>query len=134
MKKNITAASALMILFIFIPESNFAQTGKNKAIQLFNGRDLSGWYTFLKDKGRNVDPKQVFTVGDGMIRISGEEMGCITTEKEFENYHLVVEFKWGDKTYEPRVGKARDSGILLHSQGQDGASSGIWMNSFYCRG
>ena len=42
-------------------------------IQLFNGENLDGWYTFLKDRGRDKDPKNVFTVTDGMIRISGEE-------------------------------------------------------------
>lgn len=68
-----------------------------------------------------------------MIRISGEEWGCITTEKEYENYHLVIEFKWGTMTFDPRLDKARDSGVLLHSIGEDGASSGIWMNSIECQ-
>jgi len=111
-------------------QSTFAN---NKTIRLFNGRDLGGWYTFLKGHGRGNDPKNVFTVADGMIRISGEEWGCITTEEEFENYHLVVEFKWGDETYEPRVSRARDSGILLHSTGEDGGYSGIWMHSIECQ-
>ena len=49
--------------------------------QLFNGQNLDGWYTYLKDRGRDNDPKKVFTVSDGQIRISGEEWGCITTEQ-----------------------------------------------------
>ncbi|GMV99416.1 MAG: hypothetical protein AMXMBFR84_05550 [Candidatus Hydrogenedentota bacterium] len=97
--------------------------------QLFNGKDLTGWYTFIRDRGRDADPKSVFTVQDGMIRISGEEWGCITTNEEFENYHLITEFKWGQIAHPPRENKARDSGILVHSQGDDGAYSGIWMHS-----
>jgi len=104
-----------------------------KAIELFNGNNLDGWYTFLQNRGRGNDPKKVFTVKDGMIRISGEEWGCITTDMEYDNYRLITEFKWGQTTYAPRVKNARDSGILLHSQGEDGNSQGIWMTSIECQ-
>jgi hypothetical protein len=106
---------------------------KEKTIKLFNGKNLDGWYTFLQNRGKNNDPKKVFTVIEGMIRISGEEWGCITTNEEFENYSIVAEFKWGDKTYEPRLANARDCGLLLHSQGEDGSSQGIWINSIECQ-
>lgn len=102
-------------------------------IRLFNGKDFTGWYTFIKGKGRNNDPKGVFTIHKKTIRISGEEYGCITTNDEFENYMLIVEFKWGDITFEPRINKARDSGILLHSRGKDGGQGGVWMNSIECQ-
>jgi len=100
---------------------------------LFNGKNLDGWYTFLKGKGRNTDPNKVFTVKNGLIRISGEEFGCITTNDEFENYKLVVEFRWGELTYPPRLEKAKDSGILLHSTGDDGGYYGTWMHSIECQ-
>jgi len=106
-----------------------AQYREGKTTHLFNGENLDGWYTFLKDRGKNIDPKQVFTVQDGMIRISGEEWGCITTKKNYKNYKLAVEFKWEGGTYEPRKNKTRDSGVLVHSRGKDGAFSGTWMNS-----
>src|SRR5262245_52841256 len=43
-------------------------------LQLFNQRNLDGWYTFLRDH-RGDDPLHVFTVQDGTLRISGEEWG-----------------------------------------------------------
>jgi hypothetical protein len=104
-----------------------------RPIKLFNGRNLDGWYIFLKDRGRNNDPKQVFTVQDGLIRVSGEEWGCITTQEEFENYKLSLEFKWGEQTFGDRATKARDNGVLLHSVGEDGAYSGIWMRAIECQ-
>lgn len=104
-----------------------------QVIPLFNGRNLEGWYTWIEHRGKNTDPKEVFTVEDRMIRISGEEWGCITSLKSYENYRLVVEYKWGEKTFEPRVGRARDSGVLLHSRGEDGGSQGIWMHSIECQ-
>ncbi|MBN1985031.1 MAG: DUF1080 domain-containing protein [Prolixibacteraceae bacterium] len=109
------------------------QNSKKETIELFNGKDLTGWYTFLKERGKNNDPKKVFTVQDGMIQISGEEWGCITTNEEYENYRILVEFKWGEVNHPPRQDKARDSGLLLHSVGDDGASGGIWMYSIECQ-
>jgi len=106
---------------------------QNSKIHLFNGKNLEGWYTFLKGKGRNIDPNKVFTVSKGNIRISGEEFGCITSNEAYENYKLEVEFKWGELTFPPRVANARDSGVLIHSTGEDGAFSGMWMYSIECQ-
>lgn len=134
MNKSHSVIITLMILFVVHDGAgqsaiavNTKKGGKTK--QLFNGGNLNGWYTFLKDRGKNNDPKKVFTVEDGMIRISGEEWGCITTNKEYENYTLTVEFKWGEKTWGSRADKARDCGVLIHSQGIDGGYSGVWMHS-----
>ena len=143
MKRQILLALMILISLSSAIETGFSRItgtsapGKNnnaKASQkLFNGKNLDGWYTFIKDRGRNNDPNRVFTVQNGLIRISGEEFGCITTNNEFENYELLVEFKWGEKTYSPRIDKARDSGVLLHSVGEDGGSSGTWMYSIECQ-
>jgi hypothetical protein len=89
------------------------------AIQLFNGKDLTNFYTFLQKQGRNNDPDKVFTVADGMIRVSGKEFGYFATEKDYENYVLTVEYKWGTETHAPRKDKARDSGLCFHLVGPD---------------
>jgi hypothetical protein len=101
-------------------------------IQLFNGKDLTNFYTYLTGHGKNNDPKKVFTVKDGAICVSGEVFGCFTTEKEYGDYHLIAEFKWGERTFPPREKNARDSGILLHCQGADGSFS-HWMPSIECQ-
>jgi Domain of Unknown Function (DUF1080) len=98
----------------------------------FNGRDLSGFYVYLKEH-KDEDPHAVFTVRDGMIRISGQEYGGLATRETYRDYHLIVEWKWGDETWAPRRGKARDSGILLHCVGPDGAAGGQWMQSIECQ-
>ena len=102
-------------------------------IKLFNGKDLTNFYTYLQKYGKNNDPEKVVTVRDGMIRVSGQVFGGFVTENEYENYHLVVEFKWGEETWPPRKDKARDSGILLHCQGPDGTVNGYWMESIECQ-
>jgi hypothetical protein len=102
---------------------------------LFNGRDLAGWKVFVDQKGENydpassADPAKIFKVEDGVLHISGERYGYIITEDEYENYHLTVEFKWGEKRWAPRATAARDSGILYHCQGPDK----IWPTSIECQ-
>jgi hypothetical protein len=98
----------------------------------FNGKDLTGFYAYTKDH-KYDDPNRVFTVGDGVVHISGEEFGGLATCGNFGNYHLVTEWKWGEKTHAPRKDKSRDSGILLHCIGPDGAAGGQWMESIECQ-
>jgi Domain of Unknown Function (DUF1080) len=98
----------------------------------FNGKDLAGFYPYINGRGRN-DPNGVFTVRDGMIDISGQEFGGLTTQDEFRDYHLVAEWKWGERTWASRKDKARDSGILVHCVGGDGAAGGNWMESQECQ-
>ncbi len=93
--------------------------GADDSIKLFNGRDLSGFYTYLDGLGADRDPDRVFSVRDGAIRISGQRYGYICTRREFDNFYLDVEFKWGEETWPPRVSNARDSGILFHVTGED---------------
>src|SRR5690349_4463315 len=81
---------------------------------LFNGKDLKGWNTFLSKKGKNNDVDTVFSVVNGMLKITGKEFGYIVTEKTYDNFHLVVEFKWGEKKYPPRENVVRDNGICYY--------------------
>jgi hypothetical protein len=98
----------------------------------FNGKDLTGFYVYTHND-KLEDPRKVFTVQDGVIRISGEDFGAITTRDSFRDYHLVVEWKWGDETWGARKERTRDSGILLHCTGPDGAVGGHWMQSIECQ-
>ena len=88
------------------------------AIVLFDGSNLKNFDTFLPSKGLNSDPDHVFQVEDGVIHVSGKEMGYIITKKAYRNFYLRAEFKWGEGTYGSREGKARDSGILYNVQGE----------------
>ncbi|QDS99084.1 PVC-type heme-binding CxxCH protein [Adhaeretor mobilis] len=97
-------------------------------IRLFNGKDLAGLYTWLRD-AQYEDPRQVFTVDNGLLRISGDGWGGICTKQAFRDYHLICEFKWGLRTWAERKDLARDSGILIHCHGPDGAYDDTWMAS-----
>ncbi|MCK5066668.1 MAG: DUF1080 domain-containing protein [Bacteroidales bacterium] len=71
--------------------------------------------------------------GAPVIRMSGEVFGILVTEKEFENFHLTLEFKWGHAKYPLWKSLKRDSGILYHSVGSEGAWGGVWMRSLECQ-
>jgi hypothetical protein len=69
-------------------------------IQLFDGKSLDGLYTFLKDT-KYEDPRRVFRVTDGMLHVTGDGLGSVITKNEYRDYHLVLEFKWGPRTWPP---------------------------------
>ncbi|HXJ44299.1 MAG TPA: DUF1080 domain-containing protein [Bryobacteraceae bacterium] len=100
----------------------------SKKMVLFNGKNLDNFYTWLVDD-KYQDPKHVFTVQDGSIKVSGEEWGGLTTKNAYRDYHLIVEWRWGGPNLGARAGHARDSGILVHGIGEDGAHQGIWLES-----
>jgi len=130
-------ALSLAVMNATTPAASAQRPAQAEVIHLFNGRDLSPFYTWLVNDHR-ADPDGVFTVvpeveGAPAIRISGQKYGGITTHAEYESYRLVVEFKWGTKTWAPRLDRARDSGVLVHCQGADGNTradfNGPWMRS-----
>lgn len=83
--------------------------------------------------GLNNDPKNVFTIkqvaNENILHISGEIYGALTSKHEYENYHLKLSFKWGEKIWEPRLDRERDNGILYHCVGEHGAFWNVWMQS-----
>ena len=132
-----------LALFTFIP---IAARSQQNSQSLFNGKDLNGWDTYVasrydtmlkkrvgKPLGLNNDSLKIFSVADvdgkPALRISGERFGGISTQREFQNYHLSLEFKWGTKRWAPRHDKKRDSGVLYHAVGPHGVDAGSWMRS-----
>src|SRR5215472_18161732 len=89
-------------------------------LHLLTGNDLSPFYSYLKDFGTDQDPDHVFTMSNGVLHITGQYYGYLATRQtNFANYKLVAEFKWGEKTWAPRLTNACDSGILVHCVGKD---------------
>jgi len=82
--------------------------------------------------GLNHDIKKVFTTfteeGTTILHVSGEIYGGLTTKKDFADYHFQVDFKWGERKWEPRATKIRDSGILYHCHGEHGAFWNVWKS------
>lgn len=112
--------------------------------KLFNGRDLTGWDTWLgvtdpattygtpssAPIGLNHDTYGIFKVveqdGGPAIYSSGKLFGGLLTKQTYRNYHLHVEYKWGANTWTPMP---RNNGVLYHSHGAYGAFFGTWMSA-----
>jgi hypothetical protein len=108
------------------PLAPITATDAEHWVPLFNGRDLTGWYTFLQKHGKNQDPDHVITIEDGSIHLykdapegSTVVMGYISTEKEYGDYHLRLQYRWGAKKFQPRFALKRDAGLYYHILGAD---------------
>lgn len=111
-------------IFIGVPHSSV--TG------LPEGTHQSNDVTKGTPLGLNHDPKKVFTTftenGTTVLHVSGEVYGGLTTKKDYSNYLFSVDFKWGDRKWEPRLDQKRDSGILYHCHGEHGAFWQVWKS------
>ena len=142
--KRFASTFFLLLTSVFIHSTVIAQTKLWTA--LFNGKSLEGWNTYigppLDDAGKmlsqqpvglNTDPNGVFTIvkqdGDNVIRISGENWGCLYTKNDYQDFHLQLQFKWGQLSWGQKKGKKKDSGLLYFSVGDNGADYGAWMRS-----
>ncbi len=88
-----------------------------KPIRLFNGKDLTGWTAFFQDK--STDPAQAWSVQDEILVCNGRPIGYLQTELQYENYELIVEWR-----FDPKKG-AGNSGVLLRIKGEPN----VWPNS-----
>src|SRR5437868_7918356 len=102
---------------------------------LFNGTNLDGWYIVLRNAKSN-DPDHLVQIHDGAVHMykdapeaSQQPHGYIVTEKEYSNYHLRLEYKWGTKRFGQRAKARRDAGVLYHAVGKDG----VWPRSIECQ-
>src|SRR5664279_5367382 len=70
-------------------EGNSYVPKHGNAIALFDGSATASFDSFLKTKGLNNDPEHVFTFENGVIHVSGAEMGYLITKQEYANYYPV---------------------------------------------
>ncbi|MCX6899037.1 MAG: DUF1080 domain-containing protein [Verrucomicrobia bacterium] len=85
----------------------FAETGLS-ALELFNGKDLAGWKSFVDDP--KVKQEQVWSARGGVIVCKGEPMGYLYTERQFTNFKLEAEYRW--------AGKPGNSGLFARIGGE----------------
>jgi len=117
------------IMFFFAVGS--IQSQNTVPIKLFNPDEKNEWYVFIEGAGKGKDSAKVFSFEDDMIHASGEKFGYIATEESYTNFYLILEFKWGEKKYPPRLNDKRDAGILYNGNTLTGDK--IWPRSIECQ-
>lgn len=102
-----------------------ARAEDGKAIDLFNGKDLTGWKYIQNTKRESKgDAKKTWTVKDKTLICAGEPWGYLITDKDYGDYKLELEWRWAnaDKNAKSRP----NSGVLLHAKGE----TQPWPNCF----
>ncbi|WP_058754564.1 3-keto-disaccharide hydrolase [Sphingomonas endophytica] len=116
--------------------------------ELFNRRDLTGWETWLgypdpavtyRDRpGATPIGRSRATTGDVAVKtidgqpalwVKGQTWGAIVHDADLRDYHLRLEYRWGDQRWAPRADKAPNNGLLYHTHGAPGAVFGTWQPS-----
>jgi hypothetical protein len=110
--KKIDIILAFLFLFGFSLNAQTAET-------LFAKDDLSEWTMFVDDA--NVNPASVYKLTNGILRIEGQPFGFIRTNKRYENYVLMVQWRWVDAP--------SNSGIFIHVQSE----LKRWPNAIECQ-
>lgn len=79
----------------------------DERVELFNGKDLSGWHVDVPAADENPDVEPSFTVRDGLLVSLGSPGGHLLTNEEYADYRLTVEYRF--------PGKGGNCGVLVHA-------------------
>lgn len=91
-------------------------------------RDFT-WHLNEK-RSLTTDREEIWSIDDnGKLHVSGKAYGYIRTDAKYRDYHLVLEYTWGKKTWADRKERARDCGLLIHAYGEDGNFGDTWITS-----
>ena len=96
--------SALLLSFAVLADDPNELTAKEKRqgwALLFDGETTDGWRGWKKDHF----PEKGWTIEDGVLMAKGEGGGDIMTEKKYEDFELVMDWK---------IEEGGNSGLLFH--------------------
>ena len=87
-----------------------AAIAPTKRIELFNGKNFSGWTFCLS----NAEPANNYAVSNGLIHCTGKPFGYVRTTQSYRDYKLTVEWRFVNP-----VRGADNSGVFVHLQPPD---------------
>lgn len=80
---------------------------QEKSKPLFNGKDLQGWHVDVPKMDKDPNLKSPFIVRDGRLVSLGNPKGHLITDAVYQNYRLVVEYRFS--------AKPGNCGVLVHA-------------------
>jgi hypothetical protein len=118
----LTAVCSVLTAATLVRAEDPAQ--ESKWIQLFNGKDLTGWKVKIKGYELGDNYKNTFRVENGVLKVAYDgyekfdgKFGHLFYEKPCSNYVLRVEYRFVGNQVPGGAGWAlRNSGIMLHGQ------------------
>jgi hypothetical protein len=116
---------ATIVLAGATPARSVQQDESGEWIQLFNGKDLTGWTPKIKGFEFGENYGDTFRVEDGILKVSYDKyqgpfrgrFGHLFYEKPFSNYLLRIEYRFVGEQAQAGPGWAiRNSGVMIHGQ------------------
>jgi hypothetical protein len=95
------------LLVVALVVNGSVRVEADEARSLFNGKDLEGWHMDVPELDKNPDGKKPFIVRQGHLVSLGTPGGHLISDDEFENYRLVVDYRF--------AGKPGNCGVLIHA-------------------
>ncbi len=100
------------------------QTGKEKWVQLFNGKDLEGWIPKIRHHDLGDNFANTFRVEDGILKVGyggysefKETFGHLFYKDSYSHYRIRVEYRFVGEQAKGGPGWAvRNSGIMIHGE------------------
>jgi hypothetical protein len=121
--KNVFVIITLIILGL--SACNRPATQKEEWIQLFNGKDLTGWTVKIKGYPAGENFGNTFYVEDSILKVKydaygddfASRFGHLYTNQSYSHYKLRVEYRFVGEQAKGGPGWAyRNSGAMLHAQ------------------
>jgi hypothetical protein len=101
----VLAASAILAADLPAP------IAPTERMDLFNGKDFSGWTICLRS---NAPPADTFAVSNGLMHCTGQPFGYARTDKSFHDYKLTVEWR-----FVKIASRADNTGVFVHVRTPD---------------
>jgi len=111
-------------LAFFLALAATAAGADSATVQLFNGRDLSGWHIDVPAMDKDPAVASPFIVRDGKLVSLAKPQGHIITDASHENYRLRVEYRFS--------AAPGNSGVLVHAS-TPRALYGMFPKSIECQ-
>ena len=96
-----------LVFVALLVTTSCATAPVTESIDLFNGRDLTGWHADVPAMDEDSTLASPFLVRDGMLVSMGEPGGHLITDEVFQNYRLEVEYRF--------AGEPGNCGVLVHA-------------------
>ncbi|GGK17071.1 hypothetical protein GCM10007962_09140 [Yeosuana aromativorans] len=98
----------MVCIFLILPQLIEAQS----TINLFNKKNLDGWYAYQVESGKHKHASDLFNVEHHIIRLYGKNAGYLMSEQSFSNFKLTVTFRWNIDPSVIRKSDKKNSGVM----------------------
>ncbi|MDF1752191.1 MAG: DUF1080 domain-containing protein [Verrucomicrobiales bacterium] len=119
------------VCFLILPGLGKSGEVPGQKIDLLSDPEFSDFTYHLNEKRSLSDKREeVWSLKDHLLHVTGKGWGYLRTKQSYQDYHLVLEYQWAERTYGSRLDGARDGGVLVHGYGEDGAFGDMFLSSF----